>query len=144
MTPDALFQLANPLALAGWLVLLASPWIPRWSDRISGLLIPALLSVGYTAVILVHWSGAEGGFDSLANVERLFESRWLLLAGWVHFLAFDLFIGAWEVRKGREANIPFLLIIPCLVLTFLFGPAGLIAFLALRAVRTGMSGASAS
>lgn len=144
MTPDALFQLANPLALAGWLILLASPWIPRWSDRISGLVIPAALSLGYTAVILVHWSGAEGGFDSLANVERLFENRWLLLAGWVHFLAFDLFIGAWEVRKGREANIPFLFIIPCLALTFLFGPAGLIAFLALRAVRLGMRQASAN
>jgi len=31
-------------------------------------------------------------------VAQLFENRWLLLAGWVHYLAFDLFIGAWETR----------------------------------------------
>jgi hypothetical protein len=57
----------------------------------------------------------------------------LLLAGWLHYLAFDLFVGAWEVRTARAAAIPFLLVVPCLGLTFLFGPAGLLAFLVLAA-----------
>lgn len=138
MSPDTLFQIANPLALVGWLVLFTAPWLPRLADRVSGYVIPAILSVGYTAFVLVHWSGADGGFSSLANVALLFEDRFMLLAGWVHFLAFDLFIGAWQVRKAREASIPFVLIVPCLVLTFLFGPAGLLAFLGLRMVRSGM------
>ncbi len=141
MTPDAWFQpdlgfqIANPVALAGWLVLLASPWMPKWSDRIAGNAIPILLSVGYCALILAFWSRAEGGFDSLANVEKLFETRQLLLAGWVHYLAFDLFIGAWQVRTARAQGISFLLVIPCLALTFLFGPIGLLLFSAIRLVR---------
>jgi hypothetical protein len=72
MTPDTLFQIANPLALLGWLVLLASPLSPHWADRIAGYAIPLVLSVGYTALILVYWSAADGGFGSLAEVMTLF------------------------------------------------------------------------
>ncbi len=144
MSPDEWFQIANPLALVGWVVLLASPFIPKWSDRIAGYGVPLVLSVGYTAIILAHWSSAEGGFDSLVNVERLFDNRWALLAGWVHYLAFDLFIGAWEARTARADRIPFLLVIPCLALTFLFGPIGLLVFAILRAVRAGMPQAASA
>lgn len=134
MTPDTLFQIANPLALLGWIALLASPLSPRWSDRIAGLAIPLLLSVGYTALILVHWADAEGGFSSLPDVMTLFTSPGVALAGWVHYLAFDLFVGAWITRSARAEAIPFVFILPCLVLTFLFGPAGFLTFTALRAI----------
>ena len=133
MTPDALFQLTGPLAMLGWLTLVLAPFAPRISDAIATLAIPALLSVGYTALILVHWSDAAGGFDSLANVMLLFTNPAVALAGWVHYLAFDLFVGAWITRTARAERIPHLLILPCLVLTFLFGPAGFLAFIALRA-----------
>jgi hypothetical protein len=134
MTPDTLFALANPLALLGWVTLTLAPLAPRWADRIAGLAIPAILSVGYAAVVLAHWSSGTGGFDTLANVQALFTSPWIALAGWVHYLAFDLFVGAWQVRTARATGIPHLLVLPCLALTFLFGPAGLLAFLSLRAV----------
>ena len=132
MTPDTLFAIANPLALLGWVVLALAPLAPRWADRIAGLAIPAALSVGYAAMVLAHWSSASGGFDTLANVQALFTSPWIALAGWVHYLAFDLLVGAWEVRTARAERIPHLLTLPCLALTFLFGPAGFVAFLALR------------
>jgi len=135
MGPDTLFQAANTTALAGWLVLAASPRLPVWADRISGLAIPLLLSIGYTTLILVFWSGAEGGYDTLAGVMRLFTQPEIVLAGWVHYLAFDLLIGAWEARTGRAEGIPFLLVLPCLALTFLFGPVGFLAFTAIRAGR---------
>jgi hypothetical protein len=132
MAPDALFQLANNVALAGWLVLLASPWLPVFADRVSGIAIPLLLSVGYAGLILAFWTRSEGGFDSLDNVALLFRTRELLLAGWVHYLAFDLFTGAWSVRVARREGISFPLVVPCLALTFLFGPVGLLMFSALR------------
>jgi hypothetical protein len=132
MAPDALFQLANNVALAGWLVLLASPWLPVFADRVSGIAIPLLLSVGYAGLILAFWTRSEGGFDSLDNVALLFQTRGLLLAGWIHYLAFDLFIGAWSVRVARREGISFPLVVPCLALTFLFGPVGLLMFSALR------------
>lgn len=132
LNSDLLFQIANSLALAGWVTLLASPIIPRMADRISGLGIPLLLAVAYAGIVMAFWSGAKGGFDTLDNVALLFQSRELLLAGWLHYLAFDLFIGAWIVRQARGLTIPFLLVVPCLILTFLFGPAGLFAFIAIR------------
>ncbi|OYW45017.1 MAG: hypothetical protein B7Z31_16005 [Rhodobacterales bacterium 12-65-15] len=109
------------------------PLAPRLSQAVAALAIPALLSVGYTALILVHWSEAPGGFGSLAEVMALFTDPWIALAGWVHYLAFDLFVGAWITRTARAEGIAHLLILPCLVLTFLFGPAGFLAFTALRA-----------
>ena len=36
-------------------------------------------------------------------------------------------------RRAREAGMPHLLLIPCLFLTFMFGPIGLVLFLTLRA-----------
>ena len=138
MNPDLLFQYANMIALTGWLTLLASPLAPTWTDRISGTLIPLLLAVAYTGLVLAFWSGAQGGFDSLANVEKLFQTREVVLAGWIHYLAFDLFIGAWAARTARAERIAFVLVLPCLALTFLFGPAGLLAFQSLRFVRARM------
>lgn len=133
MTPDALFQLTGPLAMLGWLALALSPLAPRVADAVAALAIPTLLSVAYVALILVHWSDAPGGFGSLAEAMALFTDPAVALAGWVHYLAFDLFVGAWIVRTAKTERIPHLLILPCLALTFLFGPAGFLAFTALRA-----------
>lgn len=135
MNPDDIFRIGNMTAMAGWLVLLASPFAPKLADRMSGLAIPALLSVAYAGLVLAFWSGAPGGFDSLPNVMLLFTKPEIALAGWIHYLAFDLLIGGWEVRTARAERIPFLLVVPCLALTFLFGPAGYLAFSALRAAR---------
>jgi hypothetical protein len=68
----------------------------------------------------------------LSSVAMLFSNPWLLLAGWTHYLAFDLFIGSWEVRDARDRGLPHLLVVPCLALTFLFGPAGWLLYLTMR------------
>jgi hypothetical protein len=138
MSPDDIFQICNMLALAGWVALLASPFVPNVADRVSALLVPILLSTAYAGLVLAYWSTAEGGFDSLPNVMLLFTQPEIALAGWIHYLAFDLLIGGWEVRTARSERIPFMLVVPCLALTFLFGPAGYLAFSALRAARAAM------
>jgi len=134
MQPDNLFQLSGPLAIVGWLALAVSPLAPRLTQLAASIVIPVILSLGYTALILANWSGAEGGFSSLPDVMLLFTNPAIALAGWLHYLAFDLFVGAWEVRTARRAAIPHLMVLPCLVLTFLFGPIGLLAFLGLRLI----------
>jgi hypothetical protein len=133
MSPDTLFQMANLLALTAWGALALGPLAPRITDLYAGLLVPAVLSIGYTSLMLAHWSTAPGGFDSLASVMTLFTLPQDALAGWVHYLAFDLVLGAWAARQGRAHRIPHLLILPCLVLTFLFGPAGFLLSLCLLA-----------
>ena len=57
---------------------------------------------------------------------------WLLLAGWLHYLAFDLFVGAWEVRTAHKDGIAHLAIVPSLLLTFMVGPAGFLVFTVTR------------
>jgi hypothetical protein len=96
------------------------------------MVVPTLLALVYVAALATGWPGSEGGFSSLPDVALLFQNKWLLLAGWVHYLAFDLLIGAWEVRDARERGVPHLLVLPCLALTFMFGPAGWLLYLLAR------------
>ena len=56
--------------------------------------------------------------------------------GWIHYLAFDLFVGAWEVRDAQARGIHHLLVIPCLFLTLMAGPGGLLLYWAIRIVHT--------
>ena len=135
MSLDGAFQTVNLLALLGWGALLLSWRAPIWAERIAGLAVPALLATAYTGLVLAFWSRAPGGFGSLPDVMALFTKPEIALAGWIHYLAFDLFVGAWEVRTARRERIAFLLVLPCLVLTFLFGPAGFLLFTGLRAAR---------
>lgn len=142
MDLDTLFSAASTTALAGWIVLALSPLSPRWAERISGQALPVVLSVVYTGLALAYFAGAEGGFGTLDDVARLFTSREIVLLGWVHYLAFDLFVGAWEVRTARAERIPFLLVLPCLVFTFILGPAGFLLFTIIRIARASVRPAS--
>jgi hypothetical protein len=136
MSPDTLFDLSSRFAIVGWLALALSPLAPRLTQLIGGVFIPVTLSAGYAALILVNWAGAPGGFDSLANVMLLFDTPMIALAGWVHYLAFDLLVGAWQARTARQEGLPHLILLPCLALTLLFGPMGLILFLGIRLARS--------
>jgi hypothetical protein len=129
MTAEQLFSIANPAALAGWLVLAwavfrKNDWL---RDEIAGRWWPLGFAVLYTLLILLFFAKAEGGFDTLANVQKLFTSPWAALAGWVHYLAFDLFVGALIARRIMEAGASRLWLVALLPATFLFGPIGLLA-----------------
>ena len=138
MSADTLFTIANPLALLGWLALAFAPLQPRLIDLFAGWFLPALLSLGYAVVMLVHFADAPGGFQSLADVQALFTDADVALAGWVHYLAFDLFIGAWILRDARREGLAHWAVLPILPFVFLFGPAGFVAYVTLKLVRRGL------
>lgn len=133
MTAERLFSILNLVAMASWILLAALPGRRLVARTITGVVVPALLAVVYVGLIASHWGG-PGGFSSLAAVALLFSDPWVLLAGWVHYLAFDLLIGTWEVIDSRERGIPHVLVIPCLFLTFMFGPAGWLLYQGVRRV----------
>jgi Domain of unknown function (DUF4281) len=131
------FQLGNAIALPAWIALALSPPQARWSKwvwRVTGRALPLAFSVVYVLMLALHWRG-EGGFGSLAEVQALFAVPGALVAGWLHYLAFDLFVGTWIARRAARLGIGHLWVLPLLVLSFLFGPAGLLAFALLRALR---------
>jgi len=136
VSPDTAFALANGVALPAWVALALAPPAARWTPwvwRITGRVLPLAYALAYIALLAAHWP-ADGGFDSPAAVRALFDSPGALTAGWIHFLAFDLFVGTWIAQRAAQLGIPHWMVVPALALTFLFGPAGLLAFMLLRAV----------
>jgi hypothetical protein len=132
MTPSQIFSIVNAIALVAWILLAALPR-QRWVAGVAtAFVVPAFFAVAYIAIIVTQLGKSSGGFSSLPAVAVLFSNPWVLLAGWIHYLAFDLFVGSWEVRDARDRGIPHLAVVPCLALTFLFGPAGWLLYTIVR------------
>ena len=134
MSLETLFSVAGSIAAVGWLMLAALPRQP-FTQIIASVIAPLLLAVVYLYLIAMNLSGAEGGFGSLKDVGLLFQKRELLLAGWIHYLCFDLFIGSWEIRDSQKHGFPHLVMIPCLLMTFMLGPIGLLFYFAIRSAK---------
>ena len=134
--PHLAFRVAGLLAMAGWLALLVSLFVPAARPAAYGAArwaIPGLIGLAYMALFAASWGNTPGGgFGSTAEVRALFANDDALAAGWLHYLAFDLFVGSWIAELGLKARVPAILLLPCLVLTFLLGPTGLVLFLILR------------
>jgi hypothetical protein len=157
MTADTWFTWANQLAVPGWACLILgliasgladkSAWVSRFARGslfIGGRLLPSLLALAYTLALWRWFGTAQGDFGTLREVELLFENRHMVLAGWLHFLAFDLWVGRWQVDRMNgalsgcsahsQAWVWRCAVVPCLLATFMFGPVGLLGFLALLAM----------
>lgn len=133
MSPEQIFSLCGMLAAVGWLLLVFLPR-RRWTAcLVCPVVIPLVIALIYLWLVATTIGRTPGGFGSLADVSLIFQNNWVLLAGWIHYLAFDLFVGSWEVRDARRVGIHHLLVVPCLILTFLFGPVGLLLYFILRA-----------
>ena len=133
LTPDFLFQVANPVAMLGWGLLVLAP---RWRGTRAVVLSGALLLAATYAALIGYQTVAHpapgGGFSSLAEVAALFRQPWALLAGWVHYLCFDLAVGAWATRDAHRRGVPHWALVPCLLATFMLGPLGLLLYSGVR------------
>ncbi len=132
MSFEQLFSTASTLAMLGWVILIFLPRRWKWVNAIPAVLIPLVLSIVYSVLIARYFFEAEGGFDSLANVQQLFTYPAAALAGWVHFLAFDLFVGGVIAKQADEMGLSRLLQAPVLLLTFMFGPFGYLLFVLIK------------
>jgi len=138
MCPFNVFLYCNYGVLPAWALLMMAPG-SVWTRRVvHSPLIPLVLAVIYVAALVVNPDSPEGaGFSSLEGVMALFTSPWLVLAGWVHYLVFDLFMGAWEVRDAARRGVRHAFVVPCLFFTFMLGPVGLAMYLLVRAASVG-------
>jgi Domain of unknown function (DUF4281) len=138
IAPAQIFQIANGIAALSWVALAVSLFTPRWQvgiHRLTGYVVPALFAVVYLFCIRKGYSEAVGGgFGSIAEVRALFANDSALVAGWLHYLAFDLFVGTWIVRRGTRDGVNRFLLLICLPITFMLGPVGFLVYLAERAV----------
>ena len=135
---DLLFKLANYGVMPAWLMLII---LPNWSvtkSLVHSLLYPLIIGVLYSVClylsIFAGMGGEGGGFSSIDQVRALFSVDIGILVGWVHYLVFDLFVGAWEARDAKRRGFSHWLLIPCLFFTFMAGPLGLLLYVVLRRV----------
>jgi hypothetical protein len=140
MNTELAFQVTLILSTIGWIALFLFPRKVFVNFWLCGTIIPGMIGIFYAVLCVLYWNSAPGGFmerfGSLKGALAMFNaSGGLLLAGFIHYLAFDLFIGAWEARRGTQGRWPYLLFLPSLVLTLLFGPAGVLVCLITLLVR---------
>ncbi|EMY62087.1 ABA4-like family protein [Leptospira terpstrae] len=135
MNPSIIFKIANGIAVLSWLVLILSPNQTKVIRPLRVFVSGLVLGGVYVFSILIGNGQAEGDFSSLESVRSLFANDYFLLAGWIHYLAFDLFLGTWEAEDGAKEGINRWILVPVLALTFYFGPAGWLMYLVFRFVK---------
>ena len=135
---EALFWVFNALAIVGWTVLVGFPGWAAGRRLIVGLILPAIFAMAYLVLFVPMYVRAPGGFGSINQLLALltFDPA-ILLAAWLHFLAFDLLIGRMILEESQSLQIPHRLMIAPLLLCFMFGPIGWLAFIVLKRCRTG-------
>lgn len=138
MSWDNLFLLANGWAIGSWLLLTLAPRGPKILALILYLGV-FLLCLAYAVLLIgfltgsINPGGASGGnLTTLAGVMRLFDTPGGATLGWIHYLAFDLFVGMWIARDADQKGFSRIAQFPFLLLTLIVGPAGLLAWLTLR------------
>jgi len=133
MTLEMLFKAANYAVIPFWLLLILAPrW--SWTDRlVHSPVVLLLLAPIYAYMLFGYGPAPEGmGFISLYGVMLGFSAPHVVVAGWIHYLIFDLFVGAWEARDARRRGVPHLLLVPCLLATLMIGPVGLLLYVLVR------------
>lgn len=129
---EGIYSGLSALAMIGWLALALAP-LQRTLAIAFARILALLLAAAYLAQFFLTTQHVDGGgFGTLAGVMLLFSAPGNVMMGWTHYLAFDLFIGSWEVEDAARENIPHWLLLPCLFLTLMVGPVGLLLYFALR------------
>jgi len=131
------FSIVNMMAMMMWALMIIAPKWKITKSLMDYKVVPILLSLVYASYISLNI--AETGFPdfgSLDSVMKLFTDQDATLAGWVHYLAFDLLIGMWILSQNEKHNLPIYMIIPCLLLTFMLGPVGFLLFIIISSLKS--------
>lgn len=135
MEASVVFKLVNAIVLPAWLILIFFPGKSWRNPVIYGFAIA--LALVYTIYVIKGLGNFDmESFSTLANVKALFTTDEAVLAGWVHYLVFDLLVGNWLVNQARKHQINHLLIIPCLLFCFMFGPVGYLLYSVIKVSKT--------
>ncbi len=131
-----LFSCSSFLVLPFWFLMIVLPnW--KWTQRIvQSPLIVVPVALLYPILVLPQVGSVFAAVLSptLSGISTLLSSPTGATIAWVHFLAFDLFVGRWIYKENRVAGISAWIMAPVLFLTLMLGPIGLLLFLALRSL----------
>jgi hypothetical protein len=132
MPQETIFSIANSFALISWIVLLIFPFRPITIKLLLGISV-ALLCAVYAFLVFQALAPTDfEKFSTLEGVSSLMSVPGAALVGWIHYLAFDLMTGLFIAHNAAKHGIKHAFIIPCLLLTFMLGPVGLLLYLIIR------------
>ncbi|RJY10123.1 ABA4-like family protein [Aurantiacibacter aquimixticola] len=141
MNWDLAFNIAQGWTILMWAVLILAPRTQLVQTVIfyagAGLLCFAyalFMALVLTGAVdpAATGEGGGGGFTTIEGVRALFASDGGVTIGWIHYLAFDLFVGLWIGRDADHKGFSRWVQAPVLVLTLMAGPAGLLVWIAIR------------
>ncbi|NVJ97022.1 MAG: DUF4281 domain-containing protein [Alphaproteobacteria bacterium] len=136
MNYETAYSLINIGVLPAWLLLVFAPKAKITNRLVHSGLYPLGYGLLYAMLLgrsMFFGVGAEdGGMSTAQQVSAFFSHPNGVLIGWVHYLVFDLFIGAWIARDGARLGLAHWKLLPCLVFSFIFGPVGLLLYFLLR------------
>lgn len=134
MTTSIVFQIVNTIVLPAWLLLIIFPK-KSWRNPVI-YTFAMVLALVYGFYILTSLGDLDmEAFSKLEGIKAMFSSDKAVLTGWVHYLVFDLLIGNWIINNSQKHNINHYLIIPCLLLSFMFGPVGYLLYSVIKIVK---------
>lgn len=132
MTAQIAFQTLNFLALVLWIILIFFHQRKAYRFLISSGFSFILFGLVYILLLISNVGMDPTVFSSLEKMESLYSNPWLILLGWVHYLAFDLLAGVWIKNDSLKVGINQRLIIIPLIFTFMTGPFGLLFYLVIK------------
>lgn len=134
ITTESVFNGINLIVLFGWVPLFIFPYSRFTRNLVDGLYIPFFLCVFYLYFLSQTKGLFSADFSSLGGILDLFKNSTeeSAAAGWIHYLAFDYFVGCWIVNHSIKKGIPYIIFIIPLIFTLFAGPFGLLLFLILR------------
>jgi hypothetical protein len=122
-----------------WALIIFLPFLKITDVLVHSVFAPIVLGTTYAWLLANVMGGViavpEGaGFASLDALMKLFSVKEAVVAGWAHYIIFDLFVGAWIARDAQRVGVSPFLVAPTLLATFLVGPIGLLSYLLLRGI----------
>jgi hypothetical protein len=131
---ETAFLVAQGVQLIGAAALFAYPQVGRRRAITVARAAVAALACIYLFWFLPNAGGIPRDMGySLAAIAASFETRELLLAGWIHYLALDLFLASWQAEHAEGAGIGYAPLALCMFLTIMVAPLGFLAYLAVAA-----------
>lgn len=136
MTYETLYLIMNAGVAPAWFLLLILPNHTLTKRLVHSGVYPLLYGLLYGVLLgramFFGVSSPDAGMSTLPAMMAIFDHPNGALTGWAHYLVFDLFVGCWIARDAARLGIKHLLIVPCLLFSFMFGPVGLMLYVLVR------------
>jgi len=127
---EIIFNIYNTGILIFWLFLLVFPKSKTTQKITNYPWIPLVIAFGYIFFLSTSEGAFSADFSSLSGLTEMFQNANPrgVAAGWVHYLAFDFWVGCWMLKNSQDKGIKHFWMILPMLFTFIMGPVGILLY----------------